>query len=198
MRALFVSKEHTRLARLRTHKAYHGIVYIIVGVIVLQIPFLLYMRRQSLFAALLHKQEKAARTEQARLAEAAVPLRKMEEKIEEARRWSTTQSERIAVSEILSRLEQTVTEGICFSEVTINNGALGPRDPDCFEIEVCGFSRTRGQEAWQREVERAFPAWDVSAHRVGGVDADIQTGDVFPIGLLIKQPDWRTKRKVLK
>lgn len=178
--------------------AYHCIVYIILAIIVMQVPFWVYMRRQGGVSAGLAEREKAAHAEQARLVEAAVPLKRMEEKIEEARGWSATLSERIAVSEILSRLENTVTESICFTEVTINSGALGPRDPDCFEIEVHGVSRTPGQEAWQREVERTFPGWSVSAHRGGGPGADVQADDAFPIRLLIKQPDSRTKRKVLK
>lgn len=187
MNDLFVSKEHKRQSSLRTNKAYHCIVFLTLGFGVMQIPVAMLLLREKNTAAEFALKKEAAREDQKRLEVAVGPLRDLARKVEDAQSWSESLYQRITTSEVLSKLEQTVTENICFTEITIHNRAQGPRDPDNLEVEVLGFAKASAAEGWKRSVERSFPEWTVSVPRIWRLGAATGPDGLEPLNLVLKQ-----------
>jgi hypothetical protein len=106
--------------------------------------------------------------------------------VEDAQSWSESLYQRITTSEVLSKLEQTVTENICFTEITIHNRAQGPRDPDNIEVKVQGFAKGSAAEKWKRSVERSFPEWTVSVPRIWRLGAATGADGLEPLNLVLK------------
>ena len=198
MTGLFVSKEHQRRSRLRTHQAYRFIVYVLLFITAVQIPLCILRSRERSISEGLAVRKNAALDARARLSEKSAPLIAMEQKIAEARGWTACLSKRIAASEILSRIERSVPDGICLTEVSIQNGSGGLRDADCFEVELQGFSKAPEQGAWQRELQRSFSDWTVSVARSGGSAGDPLKQGLFPVTLLLKQTDTHANRGTFK
>jgi hypothetical protein len=198
MSGLFVSNEHKRQSRLRTNKAYHSIVYILISVGLLQIPFGILLVRQRDTAAAHALRKAAALKEQDRLAAAAAPLKDLARKVKDAQSWSECSSQRISTTQILSQLERSVNEGVCFTEITIHNRAPGPRDPDRIEVELQGFAKAPETDAWQHTIESLFPGWNVSAPRIGRLGTAAGPEGLFPFNLLLKQTTSPLTRKASK
>jgi hypothetical protein len=187
MSGLFVSKEHKRQTVLRTHRAYHCVVYSVLSLVLIQIPLGLLLLAEKNAEAALNQRKSEATEVQNQLAARAEPLNELRRKIEEAQRWSEVRDHRMAVTEILSKLEYSVSDGICFTEITVHNRALRPRDPDRFEVEVRGFAKALEHEAWQRAVEPLFPEWTVSAPRVSKLLSAGAPEGTVPFGLVLRQ-----------
>jgi hypothetical protein len=187
MSGLFVSKEHKRQARLRTNRAYHCIVYVVLGVGLAQIPFGMLLLREMRTSSLHLARRASAEREQNRLAAAAAPLKALARKVEEAREWSLFSSQKTTVTEVLSNLEHAVNKDVCLTEITVRNRAEGPRDPDRLEVELQGFCRAHGAEAWQLALDKAFEGWSKSAPWVWRTSSLPAEGGIIPFSLLLKQ-----------
>lgn len=198
MNDLFVSKEHIRQSSLRTNKAYHCIVYLTLGLGLMQVPFAMLLLREKNTAAEHALKREAAREEQKRLDFALGPLRDLVRKVEDAQSWNEALYQRITVSEVLSKLEETATDNICFTEITLHNRSQGPRDPDNIEVEVQGFAKASAAEGWKRSVERLFPEWTVSVPRIWRLGAGTRPDGLEPLNLVLKQPVKPTNRNASK
>lgn len=198
MSRLFVSKEHTRQTELRTHRAYHCIVYIVLGTALMQIAFGLKLLGEKNIEAAYRQRKAEAMEAQSQLLAKAEPLKELRGKVEEAQRWNEVRDHRTTVAEILSRLENSVSEGICFSEITVYNRALGPRDSDRFEVEVRGFAKSPEPEVWQHVLQRIFEEWNISAPRVSRLGFAGGPEGVVPFSLLLRQAVSSTSKKPSK
>lgn len=198
MNDLFVSKEHKRQSSLRTNKAYHCIVYVTLGLGLMQIPVAVLLLWEKNMAAEYALKREAAKEEQKRLEVAVGPLRDLARKVEDAQSWSECLYQRITVSEVLSKLEQTVTENICFTEIALHNRAQGPRDPDNLEVEVQGFAKASAAEGWKLSVQRSFPEWTVSVPRIWRLGAATGPDGLEPLNLVLKQTAKTANRGLSK
>lgn len=187
MNGLFVSREHKRQADLRTHRAYHCIVFSILILAGLQVPFALVMIREKETNSLLIKRKILAVELKTQLNAKLDPLKESWIRIQEARSWGESSARRMTVSEILLNLEKTVSSGVCLTEITIHNRAQGPKDPDRFEIEVRGLAKTREPETWKRALEGIFVAWNVTASGSRKLVAAEASDSLVPFSLLLQQ-----------
>jgi hypothetical protein len=120
------------------------------------------------------------------------------QKVEEAQCWSDIFAQKTFVSAILQKLEQSVPENICLSEVTLHNRAAGSRDPDRIEIDIKGFARSSGPEAWQHSLESSFAGWTLSVPRIWRQSVPLAQEGLIPFYFTIKQSPRPATEKISK
>ena len=187
MKNLFVSKEHRRQAALRTHRAYHCIVYIVLCFSLGQIPFATFLLEAKNTGSALKEKTALAIEEQKVLSASSESLLPLSQKIQEANLWSYALSQKTTISEILSKLENAISEEICLTEITIHNRALNTKDPDRLELEIQGFAKTPEAVAWQKTVEQTFKGWNLSTSRVRRVAGGSSQETLIPFSLILRK-----------
>lgn len=189
MKGIFVSPEHQMQASLRTHTAYRLAAYILIICIALQIPFTLHMLKEARATGAIRQKTENALAEKTRTLSKLEPLQDVLKKIREAQSWIQTGTYKFGASEILCHLEESVSEGICLTEVTLQNKAQNLRGPDRFEVEIRGYGKTREPEAWMRSLEERFPSWNISHTHAGKLPATEDSQGLAPFSLLLQQPN---------
>ena len=188
MRGLFVSTEHQVQASLRTHNAYRLAAYILIACIGLQIPFALHMLKEKRTEADIRQKTERALAEKTRILSKSQSLQDVLKKVQEAQRWTQVSYHKIGASEILSCLEESVSEGICLTEITIQNRSQSSREPDRFEVEIRGYGKAREPEAWTRSLEDKLPSWKISQLNVAKSSGPQLLEGLSPFSVLLQQP----------
>ncbi len=160
MNGLFVSREHKRLAGLRMHRANHAVVYVLAGVMIAQVfVFWEWRKTRGMREELMRRGENAG-LESANLKQAEQSLVAGLGRVREAGSWSEAFARKRSLTQILGALESCVDDSVCLSEITCYNRAGHYREEDKVELEISGFVRSGGPEAFRSRLNRCFGAWD--------------------------------------
>jgi hypothetical protein len=202
MNALFVSPEHQRRTLYRTHKAYRAIFFLLLGwcavlvtmgVVLSNIKAAGFFLSQRLLEA--EREEKVVQSEEEKLTPSI-------QKIQRARAWSESLTDRVWLADVLFRIERAIPATLCLTRVSVQNHFANLKAPDRLEIELDGVAKPPGAAGWQTALQSAFPGWRVLSVRSGAepvaeknADASEDREPLMPFSFVIQQPVPLKKEK---
>lgn len=182
MIGLFVSAEHLERVAHRQLPCFRATFYVLVLLLVLQLPFIgLWIVQAAAASSEATREEGVLRARRGLDADEET-LRPVMRRIEQAAEWRKVLAERQRVSEVLAAVEASVPASACLSQMLIRNQTTASKGADRLDIKLVAWMKGDSKEMEERLRSR-FAGYVVTAATLSSPSTEQNEGTVVEVSI---------------